>query len=197
MSLLQKRHIKRLYSAEETCIFEEPTNHSHPMRPMSIISYRVAKTHKKPYVAGHFLRKSPKISASAANMLRNKSHIPMMRHVAKHETCFVSLWDMVWGMTHVLHVGIWDLFRNMFRNRGTNFRAWIWVYETYTRRHRHNGPLHTADTDTHIWDTHIWVYETYTHDETQGAGVENQENKKISVPLSKKDQNKKTYERWT
>ena len=34
-------------------------------------------------------------------------------------------------------------------------------------------------------------------EETWGAGVETQENKKIFVPLSKKDQNKKSNERWT
>jgi len=30
-----------------------------------------------------------------------------------------------------------------------------------------------------------------------GAGVETQENKKIFVPLPKKDKNKKSHERWT
>jgi len=33
--------------------------------------------------------------------------------------------------------------------------------------------------------------------ETLGAGVDTQENKKIFVPLSKKDKNKKSNERWT
>jgi len=33
--------------------------------------------------------------------------------------------------------------------------------------------------------------------ETWGAGVETQENQKIFVPLSKKDKNKKSNERWT
>jgi len=33
--------------------------------------------------------------------------------------------------------------------------------------------------------------------ETWGAGVETKENKKIFVPLSKKDKNKKFNERWT
>jgi len=33
--------------------------------------------------------------------------------------------------------------------------------------------------------------------ETWGAGVETQENKKIFVPLSKKDKDKKSHERWT
>ena len=33
--------------------------------------------------------------------------------------------------------------------------------------------------------------------ETWGAGVETQQNKKIFVPLSKKDQNQKSHERWT
>ena len=33
--------------------------------------------------------------------------------------------------------------------------------------------------------------------ETWGPGVETQENKKIFVKLSKKDQNKKSHERWT
>ena len=37
----------------------------------------------------------------------------------------------------------------------------------------------------------------HTSPETWGAGVETQENKKISVPLSKKDKNKKSHERWT
>jgi len=33
--------------------------------------------------------------------------------------------------------------------------------------------------------------------ETWGAGVETQENQNIFVPLSKKDKNKKSNERWT
>ena len=33
--------------------------------------------------------------------------------------------------------------------------------------------------------------------ETWGAGVETQENKKIFVPLPKKDKTKKSNERWT
>jgi len=33
--------------------------------------------------------------------------------------------------------------------------------------------------------------------QTWGAGVETQENKKIFVPLSKKDNDKKSHERWT
>jgi len=33
--------------------------------------------------------------------------------------------------------------------------------------------------------------------ETWGAGVETQENNNICVPLSKKDKNKKSNERWT
>jgi len=36
-----------------------------------------------------------------------------------------------------------------------------------------------------------------THIETLGVGVETQENKTIFVPLSKKDKNKKSHERWT
>jgi len=36
-----------------------------------------------------------------------------------------------------------------------------------------------------------------TRAETLGSGVETQENKKIFVPLSKKDKNKKSNERWT
>jgi len=37
----------------------------------------------------------------------------------------------------------------------------------------------------------------YPHAETWGAGVQTQENKKMFVPLSKKDKNKKSHERWT
>jgi len=33
--------------------------------------------------------------------------------------------------------------------------------------------------------------------EMWGAGVETQENKKIFVPLSNEEQNKKSHERWT
>jgi len=43
----------------------------------------------------------------------------------------------------------------------------------------------------------MYVYDMYTYDETWGAGVETQENKKIFVPLSEKDTNKKSHERWT
>ena len=62
------------------------------------------------------------------------------------------------------------------------------------------------DVDAHV-DIDIDIYasanlvrrliESVTPDETWGAGVETQENKMISVPLSKKDQNKKSHERWT
>ena len=40
----------------------------------------------------------------------------------------------------------------------------------------------------------IWMH---VQMETWEAGVETQENKKIFVPLSKKDKNKKSHERWT
>jgi len=48
-----------------------------------------------------------------------------------------------------------------------------------------------------IYIKNVFSWERGASVETLGAGVENQEKKTIFVPLSKKDKNKKSNQRWT
>jgi len=60
---------------------------------------------------------------------------------------------------------------------------------------------HRQTLQAHVEEERTRARSTYEEEEgveeTWGAGVETQENKKIFVPLSKKDKNKKSNERWT